>query len=128
MEERKTRPVPDKAKHWKQLNESRYLGHFDLPPKGQSVKVKIKEIQQEEVFNPETLKKEWKNVLIFEGTTKAMILNRKENPSRIASHYGDNFRDWIGKEIELERGVDRGKECVRVKAKSKSEQAVESVK
>lgn len=128
MEERKTRPLPDNISHYKQLKDGAYIGHWSID-KGKSLKVTIESVNQEEVYNTGSKKKEWKTVLHFVKAEKGMILN-DTNADAISSHYGNNPKEWPGKVIELERKETRlGKETVeaiRVKAKSKSQSAIES--
>jgi len=128
MEDRKTRPLPSNISHYKQLKDGAYIGHWNIE-KGKALKCVISDINQEEVYNTGTHKKEWKNVLHFKGAEKGMILN-DTNSDAIASWYGTNPKEWIGKEIELERKTAKlGRETVeaiRVKAKSKSESATAS--
>ena len=129
-DERKTRPLGRKVTHYKQLKDGEYIGHWSIEP-GQVLKVTIEVVQQEEVYNTGSNKKEWKNVARFKGAQKGMILN-STNMDAIASHHGNNPQKWVGKEIELIRASTKVRgvptECIRVKAKSKSERAVESVK
>jgi hypothetical protein len=130
MDERKTRPIPDKVTHYKQLKEGEYLGAWDLVP-DKDIPVTIETVQQEEVFNPGNNKKEWKNVARFKDKTKGVILN-STNMDAIASLYGNNPKDWPGKVIALYRGTTKLRgvpvECIRIRAKSASQKAVESVK
>ena len=129
--ERNVRPLGDKVTHFKQLKDGEYLGAWDLPEDGSTIKVTISLVQQEELFNTGSNKKEWKPVVRFKNAKKAVVLNQT-NMDAIASHHGTNPQKWGGKEIELYRAMTKVKgtptECIRVKAKSKSERAVESVK
>ena len=129
-DERKTRPLGEKVTHYKQLKDGEYIGHWSIEP-GKVLKVIIDVIQQEEVYNTGSNKKEWKNVARFKDAKKGMILNTT-NMDAIASLHGNNPQNWVGKEIELTRSTTKVRgvatECIRVKAKSKSERAVESVK
>ncbi len=130
-EERKTRPLGEKVTHYKQLKDGEYLGAWDLPEDGSTIKVTVALVQQEELFNTGSNKKEWKNVVRFKNAKKAVVLNAT-NMDAIASHHGNNPKNWIGKDIELYRANTKVRglptECIRVKPKSKSDKAVESVK
>lgn len=96
---------------------SKYLKADDL--KGRDVPVVIAGWSFENIGTPP----EKKLVLSFQGRDKTMVCN-KVNASRIASLYGgDDFDDWIGKEIilttefvEFQGKTTKG---VRVKAPTK---------
>jgi hypothetical protein len=132
-------PIADNITDWMQLKDSEYMGHWDLPDTGAPVKVVIESIHQEEVTNPKNFKKEIKTVVAFKGAKKRLILN-VENMKAIQSWHGKNWRDAIGKPVELFRTTTYLKttkedvECVRIKVngqakiKAKSSQAIDSAK
>lgn len=132
-------PISDNITDWRQLKDSEYLGHWDLPEDGTPKKVIIESIHQEEVSNPKTFKKEIKNVAAFKGAKKRLILN-VENMKAIASWHGKNWRECIGKQVDIFRTTTYLKqtketvECVRIKPnnqakiKEKSDIALNSAK
>ena len=69
-----------------------YLKAADL--KGNKVTVVIDACEKALVGEDE------KPILTFSGKDKGLVLN-KTNANRIASLYGPNTDDWIGKEIKL---------------------------
>lgn len=131
MEDRKTRPLDASIRHYKQLNERDFIGNWDLPEDGTFVKVTIEDVHSEEVFNARKNKKEWKTVATLKGKKKKLVLN-DVNMSSISTHYGGAPKLWVGKEIEIHKTTTKlaGEvvDCIRVKAKSNSAKAVESVK
>lgn len=114
-------PLPDDLEHWKQLKESEYIGHWDLP-QGKNLRVKIKSVHLEDVTNVANFQKERKVVASFQNAKKRLILNAT-NQEAIASWHGNNPKTWVGKEIELTRSTTRLKgevvECIRVKPNDK---------
>lgn len=71
---------------------SQWLAHADL--KGHEIPVTISGCTLEEVGQDK------KMVVHFEKKEKALVLN-KTNAGRIASAYGNDSDDWIGKELVL---------------------------
>ncbi len=92
---------------------SKYICAEDL--RGEVVPVTIERITQEEMPNGDG---ELRPVLYFRGAKKGMVLN-KTNAKRIASIYGEDTDDWIGKEILIYPSETdlRGETvpCIRVK-------------
>lgn len=71
---------------------SNYLKAADL--KGQEPTVTISHIKQEQLGDDN------KVVLYFQGKEKGVVLN-KTNATNIASMYGPETGDWIGKRVKL---------------------------
>jgi hypothetical protein len=117
-DDRKTESLPESIEHWKQLKDSEYIGHWDLPKTG-SYKVVISAIRYETVMNPGSFKEEKKVVAEFKNAKKKLILN-ETNKAAIASWHGNNPKEWLGKDVELYRTTTRAKgdtvECIRIKA------------
>lgn len=113
--------IPANVTHYAQLKNSEYLGHWDIP-EDKKIKVTLEHLSLEEVVNPASKKKEWKNVFTLKGTEKRFILNAT-NMKSIASWYGNDPHKWDGKEIELVRALTSLKgetvECIRVTSNDK---------
>jgi hypothetical protein len=77
------------------LYPSNYLKAADL--NGEEWNVTIERIEMSEPMGD---KKEVKPVLYFRGADKGMVLN-KTNATKIATAYGDDTDDWVGKPIVL---------------------------
>lgn len=121
--ENERKPIETTINNFHQLKNSEYIGHWDLPEDGSSVKVTLKEVAYENPFNPATNKREKKTTVSFEKRFKRLILNAT-NMKNIASHHGPNPQKWPGKEVELFRTTTKVKgetvECVRVKPSGKA--------
>lgn len=94
---------------------SQYLAAADL--KGRKVRVFIEHFDVAEFKDRNTGMQQNKVVLSFHGKDKKLALNKK-NAKMIASMYGDNFNNWIGKEVTIFPTKDYfGKDlvdCIRV--------------
>ena len=82
--------------HYKKLFPSNYIRVCDLEGRG-DVTVTIRQLQLDEVHNPDTNEKETKPVLYFTKGTKGLILN-VTNAETIAQLYGD---DTVAKRIDV---------------------------
>lgn len=71
---------------------SKYLKHADL--KGHEVTLTMERVENEELGD------ETKPVLFFEGKGKGLVLNRT-NATAIAKAYGNDTKEWRGKQIVL---------------------------
>jgi hypothetical protein len=71
---------------------SKYLKASDL--QGRNVTVKMGRVEREKIGNDE------KMILYFQGKERGVVLN-KTNANNIASIYGGETDDWLGKEITL---------------------------
>jgi len=67
---------------------------------GKTVKMTIKKVVIEKVFNKSTKKDEDKVMLLFEQTPKPLILN-KTNAKRLGKKYGRETDQWPGHVVEL---------------------------
>lgn len=87
--------------HWKKLDNPNYLGVYALKP-GQDLVVQIASVNQEEIFNPNTHKKEVCIVAHFSNKdVKPMVLN-VTNCNMISRIYGTPYiEDWVGKYISI---------------------------
>lgn len=86
--------------HWRKFFEEKYLGAWVMDDAGRDLTVEIERIEIEEVFNPDTNKKDKKPVIYFKGKRKGMVFN-KTNCRAVAALYGDNTDEWKGKRITL---------------------------
>ena len=86
-------------------NDKKYLGHWDLDDTHDTIAT-IAGVKKETVKNMHG--EEEKQVLYFrEKDIKPLILNKKENPSRITKALGTPKRElWIGRKIFLYVGVE----------------------
>lgn len=87
--------------HWKKLDNPDYLGAYALQP-GKDLVVQIKNVVQEEVYNPTNNKKEVCTVAHFmDKGVKPMILN-VTNCKTISKVYDTPYiEDWTGKYISV---------------------------
>jgi hypothetical protein len=76
---------------------SKYVKAADL--NGRTVTLVIKELRIEDMQNHAN-ERERKPVLYFERATKGLVLNRT-NAMTIASLYGDESDNWVGKRISI---------------------------
>ncbi|MEY8495788.1 hypothetical protein AALC16_22670 [Lachnospiraceae bacterium 29-91] len=90
-----------KKTHWKKLENPDYLGAYALHP-GRDLTVQIKNVGQEEVYNPTNNKKEVCTVAHFtDKSVKPMILN-VTNCKTISKIYDTPYiEDWAGKYITV---------------------------
>src|SRR5262249_25473714 len=105
--------------HVDELYPSRFLRCADL--NGRPLRVTIAGIKREDVSG------EPKNILLFSGNTKSLILN-KTNARAIAKALGcDETRDWRGKSVLLVPAVTDYKgdtvDCIRVRAAPQQQSA-----
>lgn len=116
--ETKKFPITDSVTDYRQLKDSEYLGHWDLPD-GKPYKLTIEAVHKEELFNPGNNQKEIKPVASFKDKKKRLVLNAT-NMAAIASWHGNDPHSWPGKEVELYRTTTKLKgkptECLRIKA------------
>lgn len=92
--------------HWKKLTNPDYLGSWDFA-KGEERVLTINNVNQQEVFNQSSGKKEMCTVAHFQEKSKPMILN-KTNCKMIAKLYDTPFIEkWSGCKILI--GVDKVK-------------------
>ena len=112
------KPLSEKIRSYKQFKNSYYLGRWDIPD-GKRISLKIEEIRTGEVvYNPLKNEKNEVTTVSFVGAKKRMILGQ-ENAAAIASHYGENPHDWIGKTIVLYVGPARNRKLgIRIEPKS----------
>jgi hypothetical protein len=83
--------------HWRSLVESKYLSHFEL--QGRDIPVTIKSVRMSEVIGAGG-KKSKKALFMFEGKQKGAVMG-VTCMKAIASLYGDDYDNWIGKRITL---------------------------
>jgi hypothetical protein len=102
--------------HWRTLmdSDSRYVAAYELG--GKDVTLKIKTASSADVEGPKGKKR--KLVITFEGARKPFLSNAT-NCKTIASMYGTDVDNWIGKAITLfattTSSPDGVVECVRVR-------------
>lgn len=118
-----SKPLDPKITHYKQMRNSIYLGHWDLP-QGRDFTLKIREVLEDTVYDRRTNGNKDVYVLTFHNAEKRLILN-ETNKAAVASHHGANPHEWPEKEIQLYRTTDRVRreqvECIRIRpAKLKS--------
>jgi len=82
---------------YRKMYESDYLGAWDFE---KDVTLTIKNVVGGEIGGQQGRKKEKKPLVYFEGTPKALVLN-KVNGKSIAAMYGKKTEDWAGKKITL---------------------------
>ena len=83
--------------HWRSLVDSKYLSHFEL--QGRDVTVTIKSVRLSEVIGTGG-KESTKALFMFEGKQKGAVMGVSCMKS-IASMYGDDYDNWVGKRITL---------------------------
>ena len=107
--------------HWREILQTNYLGSHDL--KGRDVTVTIKSVTNEQVFCPESGKKEGRMVIAFEKAKKPWICN-VTNAQTIESQHGKFIDDWVGKKITLTtlpvKAFGKTTDAVRVKKEARS--------
>lgn len=103
--------------HWKQFNNSHYIGAPDLLNEdGQTyrqVKVKVEGVFRRNIFNPGNRQFEEKTVIAMVGKKKGFIVN-KTNMEAIAKLTGEDlYQNWVGKEFTLTvQNVKLGRDTV----------------
>jgi len=88
--------------HYKELTGKPYLGALDIP-EDKKIKLTIKDCYREAAFNPSKRKEIEIGVMEFEGKTLKMIVNATKS-KLCAKAFGNDSKQWIGKEINLSRG------------------------
>lgn len=86
--------------HWKKLNNPDYLGSYDFQPNEERL-VTIKNVVQENVFNPTNQKKEICTVCHFQEDYKPMILNTTNCKMISELHNTPYIENWVNKKIVL---------------------------
>ena len=86
--------------HWKKMHDTNFLGSWDFESKEEKT-VTIKSVHKEEVFNPNSHKKEDVMVMRFTEDIKPIICN-KTNSKMIESLVGSPYvEDWVSHKIIL---------------------------
>lgn len=102
--------------HYRKLYNSDYIGSYDLD--GKDTVLTIEAVNKTPVFNPSTQQDEEKAVVTFKEAKKAWIMNRT-NGDAIASLYGEDTDNWIGKQITLTtakvKAFGKVQDAIRVK-------------
>lgn len=92
-----------------------YLSSADL--QGKEVKVVFEEVKVEKLRTPDG-EEEHKPVARFKGKDKKLVLN-KTNCRTVAGKYGNDTKDWVGKEVTLHatkcKAFGEIVECIRIK-------------
>ena len=90
-----------KLTHWKKLHNPDYLGAYALQP-GEEVIATIRHVGTEEVFDPDSKKKEQCTVAHFqEPHLKPMILNAT-NCKVITKMFGSPYvEEWAGRRVQI---------------------------
>lgn len=85
---------------WKKYVDKNYLGSWDVPKDGDLI-LTIAKVTKDEIQNERG--SDSKMILHFEESEyKPMILNKKENPTRIEKALGtDDVEEWVGKKIAI---------------------------
>ena len=91
--------------HYKELTGKPYLGALDIP-EGKKIKLTINDCYREKAFNPSKRKEVEIGVMEFEGKALKMIVNATKS-KLCAKAFGNDSKQWIGKEIYLTRGETR---------------------
>lgn len=106
--------------HWMQSPNKNYLGHWDLPEKGDLI-LTIESAQWEKVENPIINKTEAKRVIRFKENVKPLICNQGNAQSIVKATGVKYMEDAKGSRIQLYIGVHldrRSKEnvdCIRIR-------------
>lgn len=82
---------------YRSMFDREYIGSWDLP-KDRDANVVIRDVKAATLTNGRQQNK--KPILFFEGKEKGMVAN-KTNAKTIASLYGNEVSEWIGKPIAL---------------------------
>ncbi len=80
-----------------------FLGQADFIDKDNNYcewQLTITAVTREELQLPGRRSKEPKIVVAFKGAKKRLVLN-KTNLTAIASHYGDEVKNWLGKKVTV---------------------------
>lgn len=116
--------------HWKKLTNPDFLGSWDFT-KGEERSLTIARVNQQEVFNPSSSKKEMCMVGHFKENSKPMILN-KTNCKMITKRSGTPYiEQWAGFGIVI--GVDKVKakgelvDALRIRDKAPAKTAPEKL-
>ncbi len=104
--------------HWKKLTNPNYLGSWDFRENEERT-LTIKNVSQEEVFNPTDNSKKFCTVAHFKENSKPMVLN-KTNCKTISELYKSNYiEDWAGCRViirvEKVRAFGKLEEGLRIK-------------
>lgn len=107
--------------HWLQSPNKNYLGHWDLPEKGDLV-LTIASAKWEEVKNPIINKSEAKRVIRFEEKVKPFICNQTNSNSIIKATGCKYMEDSNGQKISLyisnimDRRTKEDIDCIRIRS------------
>ncbi len=93
------------GEHWRDYFDSNYVGSWDLP-KGRDTVMTIIKVERGQLEGQKGNKSS-KALLTFRGAKKVFAAN-VTNCKTISRLYGDNPREWVGKQIALyvAEGVD----------------------
>ncbi len=108
--------------HWLQSPNKNYLGHWDLPEKGDMI-LTIESAKWEEVKNPIIQKSEAKRVVRFKEKVKPFICNQTNANSILKATGCKYMEDSNGQKISLyvsnivDRVTKEDIDCIRIRSK-----------
>lgn len=83
---------------------NKYIGEWDLPEDGSDLRLTIKDVEKEKVFNPKTNTETEEIVITWAEDYKPFILSARVNKDNIKQATGTGrTSEWIGKKIQLYR-------------------------
>lgn len=104
----------EKLAHYRSMFDNAYVGAWDLD--GKDVTVTIEKVTAGTLTSQRGTDK--KPILHFKGTEKGFVAN-KTNCKTIATMYGTNVEEWVGKKITLYATTTSAGgetvECIRVR-------------
>lgn len=110
--------------HYKSMMDKTYLGAWDVPTDKTAEIVSV--VAEKLPGVPGEIKPNKRPVISFKGTEKKLIVNATIGKT-IASLYGADVTNWIGKKITLYASTTRAKgmeiECIRVRPQAPTGQA-----
>lgn len=83
---------------------TKYIGEWDLPEDGSDLRLTIKDVELEKIFNPKTNTEKEEIVITWEEDYKPFILSARVNKDNIKQATGTGRTiEWIGKKVQLYR-------------------------
>lgn len=84
---------------------TKYFGEWDLPEDGSDLRLTIKDVEIEKIFNPKTNTDKEEVVIYWEEENyKPFILSARVNKDNIKQATGTGrTKEWIGKKVQLYR-------------------------
>ena len=83
---------------------NKYIGEWDLPEDGSDLRLTIKDVEMENIFNPKTNTDKEEVVIYWKEDYKPFILSARVNKDNIKQALGTGrTKEWVGKKVQLYR-------------------------